>query len=910
MKSHRRTSLLALALVAAFLVPSSPAAQAPAPVKLTSVEGITEYRLANGLRVLLFPDDSKPLVTVNMTILVGSRHEGYGETGMAHLLEHMLFKGTPTFPNVPKSLRDHGARFNGTTWVDRTNYYETMPASDDNLDFALKLEADRLVNSLVRREDLLSEMTVVRNEFEMGENDPENILSQRMLATAFEWHNYGKSTIGNRSDIERVPIANLQAFYRKHYQPDNALLVVAGKFDDKKALALIRKYFGPLKKPDRLLPKTWTEEPAQDGERTVSLRRVGSVGAIGAVYHIPAGAHADFPAVAVLEDVLTSAPNGRLYKALVEAKLASKVSGTAFAWHDPGVIEVTATVPPNQLDAARAALVDTLEQLSRSPITAEEVERSKTRFQKDDERLLTSSDRFAIRLSEWAACGDWRLFFLNRDRLAKVTAADVNRVAAKYLVASNRTLGVFIPTKGPLRARIPTTPSVAALVKDYRGGAGVARGEAFDPSPENIEKRVLRATLPGGVKTALLPRKTRGEVVNLVLNLRFGNAASLAGKSAAADLLGDVLRRGTAKHTRKQLEDALDNLGAQLNVTSGLGELTVTLQVKKANLPAALALVEEVLRKPSFPADEFEVLKRETLDQLEKAKTEPTALAFTALRRALDPHPRDDVRYVPTIEEKIARFRAVTLEQVKELYARQLGGTVGELAVVGDFDPETTMKSFASLLSGWKAEVSYHHIARPAATNVKPDTQTIRTPDKANAVFAAGLVFPLKDDDPDYPALIVGNYLLGAAPLASRLSNRVRGKEGLSYGVMSSVTASPTDKAARFLAFAITNPKNMAKVDTAIKEEIDRFLDSGPAGEELREGKKAFLQKRKVERSSDATLAGHLADDLFLGRTFGFTAAQEKKIADLEPAAVKAAFRKHVAQGKLVIIKAGDFGDK
>ena len=187
---------------------------ASTPKKVATVEGITEFVLDNGLRVLLFPDAASSTVTVNLTVFVGSRHEGYGETGMAHLLEHMLFKGTPKHAAIYQELRDRGANYNGTTWLDRTNYYETMTASDANLEFAMELEADRLLNSLIRREDLASEMTVVRNEFEMGENSPERILSQRMMAVAFEWHNYGKSTIGNRSDIERVPVDRLQTFYR------------------------------------------------------------------------------------------------------------------------------------------------------------------------------------------------------------------------------------------------------------------------------------------------------------------------------------------------------------------------------------------------------------------------------------------------------------------------------------------------------------------------------------------------------------------------------------------------------------------------------------------------------------------------------------------------------------------------
>src|SRR4051794_11815542 len=268
------------ALVVPLLFASAAMAESGPPKKVASVEGITEYKLDNGLRFLLFPDASAPKVTVNMTVLVGSRHEGYGESGMAHLLEHMVFKGTPTHPHVPKALQDHGANFNGTTNVDRTNYFETMPATDENLEFGIKLEADRLVNSYVKREDLVSEMTVVRNEFERGENDPSNVLVERIHAAAFEWHNYGKTTIGNRADIERVPIDNLQAFYKKYYQPDNVVLIVAGKFEEPTALSLVEKYLGSIPKPARKLDPTYTEEPAQDGERLVTLRRGGAVRAV------------------------------------------------------------------------------------------------------------------------------------------------------------------------------------------------------------------------------------------------------------------------------------------------------------------------------------------------------------------------------------------------------------------------------------------------------------------------------------------------------------------------------------------------------------------------------------------------------------------------------------------------------
>jgi zinc protease len=602
--NHRRSTSVAAALTALLALfisfPAFSLGQTPALKKITTIEGITEYQLDNGLQVLLFPDPSTPTVTVNLTVLVGSRHEGYGETGMAHLLEHMVFKGTPTHRDIPKLLKEHGARFNGSTWVDRTNYYETMAGTDANLEFGISLEADRMVNSYVKREDLLSEMTVVRSEFEMGENNPEGILNQRMMAVAYEWHNYGKSTIGNRSDIERVPIEKLQAFYHKYYRPDNAMLVVAGKFDEAKALAYITKYFGPIQPPKEKLDTTYTDEPAQDGERRVVLRRVGKIGVVGLIYHIPAGPHEDLPAVEVLNGVLVKEPSGRLYKSLVETHKALSVSGRASVWHDPGVLEISAELDPKMShEEVQKSMIESVE--SPSPFTEEEVERAKRSILKDRELLMTNSNRIGIVLSEWGAAGDWRLFFLHRDRVAKVTPSDVYRVARKYLLANNRTAGVFIPTQQPERAAIPPTPVVADLLKDYRGGKGLAAGEAFDPTPANIEKRVERSQLPCGLKLALLPKKTRGEAVVAELVLRYGNEESLRGHTSATQFLASLMARGTKKHNRQQLQDELDKLGARLRPGGLLGEATFSIQTKRESLIPAMELLGEMLREPTLP---------------------------------------------------------------------------------------------------------------------------------------------------------------------------------------------------------------------------------------------------------------------------------------------------------------------
>ncbi|MGQ0704020.1 MAG: M16 family metallopeptidase, partial [Gemmatimonadales bacterium] len=440
------------------------AAQLPQGLtKGPTVEGITEYTLANGLRVLLFPDASKPTATINITYLVGSRHEGYGETGMAHLLEHLVFKGSPKHPNIPQELTEHGSRPNGTTWFDRTNYFETVPATDVNIEWALDLEADRMVNSFIAKKDLESEFSVVRNEFESGENSPFNVLLERTMSTAYLWHNYGKSTIGARADIENVPIERLQAFYRKYYQPDNAILMVAGKIDEPKVLRLVAEKFGAIPKPARALERgnllypTYTAEPAQDGEREVSLRRTGDVQVVMALYHVPPLSHPDYAAVDVLSQVLGDQPAGRIYKALVETRKAAQAGAFDFALKEPGALLGWASVrKDNSLDSAKAAMTTAFDAAVTSPPTAEEVERAKTTLLRNIDLLLANSERVGLSLSEYMASGDWRLVFIHRDRVKQVTPADVKRVAEAYLKSSNRTIGLFHPTDRPERVQVPS----------------------------------------------------------------------------------------------------------------------------------------------------------------------------------------------------------------------------------------------------------------------------------------------------------------------------------------------------------------------------------------------------------------------------------------------------------------------
>lgn len=902
--------IFTLALLA--LTPLTARAQEK-PEKVVSIEGITEYRYKNGLRFLSYPDPSSPTVTVNMTVLVGSRHEGYGETGMAHLLEHMLFKGSKLYPDskaLDGAMQAHGAvDYNATTWTDRTNYYETMPANDKNLEFGLKMEADRLVNAFIKREDLVKEMTVVRNEFEIGENDPSSILSQRMMAVAFEWHNYGKSTIGNRADIERVPVERLHAFYKKFYQPDNVVLLVAGKFDEKKALDMVTKYFGVLQAPKRTLEQTYTEEPAQDGERTVILRRVGKVPMVGLMYHIPAASHEDHPAVEIMSMILGETPSGRLYKALVTEKKATAIGYSATSWYDPGILELTANVADKVTpETVRDLMTAEVEKLAEKPATKEEVTRAVRKYLALRERRLTKSTSTAKELSEWIGAGDWRLLFIHRDRVAKVTPEDVKNVAVKYLKQSNRTVGIFYPTNEIARTPIPPTPDIEKLVKDFKGTKTIAEGEVFDPTPENVEKRVKRFTLSNGLKVAYFPKKTRGETVTGVITLHFGNEDSLKGKNTAVNFVGSMLTRGTKNRTRQEIQDELDILKARLSTGTSLGNLSVSWETKREMHGDLLKLMREILREPIFPEAELEIIKNNTKQSLESSMVDPQGITFRTLTRLLNPHPKDSIHYIPTFEESLERLGKVTRDDVVKIYNEQIGGTIGELAIVGDFDPDATTKQLEAIFGDWKAKTPYKRIP-DVIVEAKAAKESINTPDKENAVYGAAFRFAMDDTHADYAAIELGNYILGVG-FTSRLMDRLRQKEAWSYGCGSQLSVGSKDKVSQFLIYAFCNPEVIDKVDQGAVEELNKLLKKGITEEELKLAKTAYLDEMKVERGKDASLASILREGLYLDRTMAYHADLEKKIAAVTVQDVNRAMAAHLHSDRLVTVRAGDFQKK
>ncbi|MFT4653821.1 MAG: zinc protease [Patiriisocius sp.] len=874
--------------------------------KVNEVEGISEYRLKNGLQVLLFPDQTKETVTVNVTYKVGSKNESYGETGMAHLLEHLVFKGTPKHPDIPAELSAAGARPNGTTWTDRTNYFQTFAATQENINWALSMESSRMVDSFIAKADLDSEMTVVRNEFESGENDPFRVTLQKMASVAYDWHNYGKSTIGARSDLENMPIDRLKAFYKKYYQPDNATLIVAGKFSSENMLALIDKYFSPIPKPTRVLPTLYTTEPAQDGERSVITRRVGDAQIVGAAYHIPAGSHPDFAAIEVLTQVLGDTPSGRLHKSIVEEKMASRVFGFNYQWHDPGLAMFFAVVDKDaDLSITTNTLLATVENLASMAITQDEVDRVKRSMLKNIELSFTSSQRIALQLSEWIGMGDWRLYFLHRDRIEDVNLEDVQRVANSYLVRNNRTLAQFIPTDTSQRVEIPQVTSVIDMVDGYTGRSAIAQGELFEPSFDNIDKRTENISFNNGTKLSLLSKKTRGESVVVNLTMRYGNVDNLSGKALVAETAGNLLLRGTVDLSRQDIQDEFDKLKAQVRVFSGVSFTFASISTTKQNLPAVLVLLANIMKNPSYDEKEFEQYVSTAKVDIEQNIQDPQRLAFNEYSRLQNPYPKGHPLYVETFQESIDQLNKLTLSDVKTFHIQYFGANNLHVGIVGDFNTKEVASTFETLFTTWDSKADF---ARIKDEYKKVDAQNIifDTPDKENATFVAALMLPIGLDHEDAAAIELGNYIFGGGFLNSRLATRLRQQDGLSYSAGSFISQLPMTQKSTFGAYAICAPQNLAQVEVGFKEELARLLKDGFTDEEIAAAKSGLLQEKRVSRAQDNELVSTLRRNIRLDRDMQWYKEYETRMSSLSAKDVQNAMKKYFAIEDFSIVKAGD----
>ncbi|MFZ6642005.1 M16 family metallopeptidase [Undibacterium sp. TC4M20W] len=863
-------------------------------VRVTSAENISEYRLQNGLKFLLIPDTSAATTTVSMTYLFGSRHEGAGQTGYAHLLEHMLFKGSKNYPQLFKQMSDKGMRSNAMTLADRTFYYANFEADDSDLDWLLSMEADRMQNARILKSELDTEMTVVRNELELRENNAYDNLKRRVLSVAFDWHGYGHSVIGEKSDIENVNLESLQHLYHQYYRPDNVVLMVAGKFDTAKVLQVIARQFGKIPAPASALPQIPTIEPAQQGERQVILRKKENADAVVLAYHLPSVLHPDHASLKFAASMMTAGRELRNISSEIfpaNNSVNFDLQGTA----QNGLILFNSSIAPGSAsENSSRDLIKLVENFGKNAWSPKELDFFKSRYVNSFSSMMNDPQMLSFRLSEYIAAGDWRLMFVEKDRIASMTTEQIQQAALRYFIRENRTTGILLSEEKSTDSNIPPVPLASEILKDFVHHDEYAAVAEINTSAENILRNSRRIKI-GNIEAALLPKLSRGQEVSVELVLHWGDEKTLAGKRWIERMTAKVLPNGTNFYGKESLEAEREKAHIRGSITK--------FTTDRAHLKQALQLMMLNLKQPNL-ALAYNAISGERLSWEKRGNT-PEGKARDELYKHFNNYPQGDVRALETSQQVISALKAVRATELIDFHREFYGASNGHLAIVGDFDPEEARMVLEQEFKEWESKSPYQ-LARQNYVEKEALRHFLDTPGKENGVFLAQQDIPVGINDNDYIALHVANYLLAGHPVLSRLGKRVRLKEGWTYGVTSSLSPYSTDAISNLEIQASAASQNIDKLRLAILEELQTLAMHGFTQNELEVAKSALGRLKLQARHSNEYLASEWSGLLHRGLDYSWQIKRDLALQELSLEQLNQITKKYLQPDRFSIVTTGD----
>jgi zinc protease len=889
--------------------------------RVDEAKGIVEYRLvANGLRILLVENHSAPVATAMVLYRVGSRDEAVGHTGATHFLEHMMFKGTrrhnPARGNgLDDLLKPIGALYNATTWFDRTNYFEVVPA--EHLELCVKLEADRMRNLVLKQEDRDSEMTVVRNEFERGENDPDDIMQKDMYAMAFREHPYQIPTIGYRSDVENVPMARLRAFYDTFYWPNNATVILVGDFEPARALTFVARHFGKIPRSPRPIPQVYTVEPPQEGERRFEISRAGDLPRVMVGFHVPEASHADNYALQAAAAILGGhRRSSRLYKRLIDTQLATE----AFAWHneqrDPGLLMVGATVAPDvRPEDVEAAILDELSKLAAEPVTEQELSRAKSANRKST--ILGAADPMVLarQIGEAEAVAGWRWYAEYDDKFDAVTPADVQRVSARYFTKRNRTVGHFVPAEelaeshggngqpaGSAAATTKTGKAPQKKVKTARPRKAARATVSAEPAvASRFAEQVKRAVLPNGM-TVLLMRNPGTGSVSISGKIRAGGYFAPFEKTLVAGLASHMLTKGSARYSKDAIAEALEEMGTNLSFGADNFVVNLNTTVVSEDLPRMLAMVGDIVQNPLFQTEELSRSVNQYAGWIRQQMKETGAVAEARLLQSL--YTPDCVYYDKPFEELLEELKVISPDDLRSFHQQQYSPRGTVLTVVGDMDPDKVLDDITSHFAGWVGADLKPIDIGPVSDARSPQTIEVFMPDKASVDIVIGHPVPVKRTDPDFFAARLANAALGQDTLSSRLGLVVREQHGLTYGIYS-LYKDATFGGAPWLIKLTVNPQNVDRALALVRDVVTRYQKEGITAAELADEAGRAAGSFLVMLRTSAGIAQTLTQYEFLGLGPAAMDTFVREVRAVTRQQANDAIRKYLTLDKAVTVLAG-----
>lgn len=887
---------------------------------------VRETILPNGLKVITKEIHAAPVISVWTYYRVGSRNERPGITGISHLIEHMMFKGTATLKrgDIDRLTALAGGKNNAFTDTDYTAYYFALPSDaaapegKSGLDTVLRIEADRMCHCAMDPQELAHEKQVVLSELDGGANNPINRLDDATRAAAYAVHSYHWPVIGWKCDVQAITRSDVFNYYRTYYQPNNAILILVGDFDTAKLLDRVRAHFGAIPRGPAP-PKVTSVEPAQDGERRVTVQGEGRAVYFEMLYHIPGASHPDMPALGVLDSLLTVGKSSRLHRALVNSGLATEVSSLFSQQHDPGWETLFATCSDTTDHkkferALDAAIADVQEKLI-SPAELAKAKRqtiTQTVFAMDG-----ASDQGSL-LGSYEIVDRWNCLLTMDQRTERVTAEEVRDVARKYLVASNRTIGWFIPSKISKELPIPPRPKPGPIQRRIGGGIAAAEGHVDGLLGKKLQSRQRANGSLSLPLAALAPRVKRTVLPNgMVLLLQENHANPTAAVSVVVDagavfdppkrpglavFTAAMLNRGTATRSAGKFHEELDKLGAELDFAATMDGASAGGRCLSADLPKFLELINDALCRPAFARTELSRLRAEQLTSLREEADNPYLLSLQQVREALFPQNHPERHYLRGSE---ADLKGITRSELFAFYRQHYRPDTTALAVVGDFDATRVATQLQSLFGSWQSTGPRPTLQLSLIPSLRSEVtgHPLRVPiaDKAEAIVVMS-ARGVNTAAPDYFAAITANHILGGGELLnSRLLASLREKQGLTYNVSSEFRSSRSE---RPWTLVMQNaPKDVDIAVRGVRAELERMRATPPTDDELNQARATLVGGMLLAMETNSGIASMFCDLELYGLGQEWIARSVEALWKTTPDDVLAAARKYLpAPDKLIVV--------
>jgi zinc protease len=869
------------------------------------LQGIEEYRLPNGLRIVLMPDSTKPTFTVNLTVLVGSIHEGAGENGMAHVFEHILFHSAEGFPDITTTLKDLGANYNGSTSFERTNYFETCRATDENLETAIRLEAARLGRAELKADDLAKESKIVENEFDIGESNPVGLLYKALLGAMYDFHAYARSPIGTLEDFRALKIEKIRAFYKKYYRPDTAVLFLTGKFDRARALALVQKHFGDLKGTGEGRPAYTSREPAARGERRATVRKNGSSFYIAVAYRIPGSSAYDSVVASVLAGMLARHKAGPMHEALVGKGLAAMLEVGSLDLQSTSPFLALAMVPKDKdPQAAETAIVEHFE--SRiDALTQEDLDRAKGSLDRDFDELMNDPEALGRQLSEFEAAGSWKLLLIRRELAKKVTLDEVKKFAARFLRRENRVVGRFEPDEKAAAVQPdpePALDSYADLMSKISPTSKSVKEFAY--TPENLQAS-LKWVEVGPAKAGLISKEVKGDDVYIEIRIPFAGRAAVRPLLAAGEALASIMTERTAELDKAAVAKKLAEAKATIDVDVELDGAAVSIKAKTSTIREVMALATSMVRAPHVTPEQLKEHVGRTEGQIKSRLDNPMMLVMEEVPKML--FPESDPRRPLSHEQKLEALGRLTVEDLTKFHKEFFGAGGMLVGVVGGLAAEDVRALLEPLVKGWAAAQPFKVERAAAVDRVTAAKSVVPTPGKPAAFSILVQPFRMETTSPEHAALDAATWALFQDPLASRIPKKVREQKALSYMTGGQLVLRASGDLGIVLIFTQTKPESADQALALIREEVDRALKDGITAEEVQSFIKAYRNRVAQMRSRDPAIASAVVELHRWGLDFNTWAKRDSAVDALSPDAVNAALRAHLKPDAAGLIQIGDF---